>query len=440
MKKNPNILIIGSGGREHAIGWRLRQDGVKNLLFLPGNAGTKLIGTNIAGPNISDGPKILAIIKEQLIDLVIIGPEDPLAKNLAGFLRQNDVKVIGPSAEAARLETSKAFARKLMETVGVPQPAAWACLSRKSVEELKQTEGLPLVLKVDGLAAGKGAYVCRTEKEWEEACRDIFIDKKFGPAGEKVLVEECLQGEELSVFAICDDLDYQIIGTAQDHKRLCDGDTGPNTGGMGAYSPTPFSTPEMIEKIERTIIKPILSAMHDYGHPFTGFLYPQIMLVKEGEKLEPYVIEINVRLGDPETQVILPLLDGNFFDLLWKAATGDLKSAKVGFNPGYAVTVVKSAAGYPGSYEKGKLITGLNESFGGGEVFQAGTVSSEASSDQIYTNGGRVLAVTAAGQTLWRAIKKVYQLVDLVNFEGQHFRTDIGQRGLEELGRLARKA
>lgn len=435
--REARILIIGSGGREHAIGWRLRQDGVVKLFFAPGNAGTMAIGTNLPMLDIKDNQAILEFVKKHPIDLVVIGPEDPLERGLVDVLRANGKLVIGPTAKAARLETNKHFARLIMKRANIPQPDFHVCYNKQRAEEQKELMGgLPLVLKASGLAAGKGAYVCHTPEEWDTAIEDIFQKGKFGVAGETVLVEQCLTGEELSFFVLCDGLDYQILGTAQDHKRLGDGDTGPNTGGMGAYSPTPFSTPEIIGEVETTIIQPLLKKMKNFGMPVTGFMYPQIMLVKNGDKLEPYVIEINMRMGDPETQVVLPLIKSNFCWLLRNAANGQLLKETIQFTGGFAATVVKSAGGYPGDYKKGEPIFGLDIPPKEGEIiFHAGTRENSAG---IVTNGGRIIAATGLGETLKIALEKAYRRADEIEFNNSYCRRDIGQRGLAHLAEIGK--
>ncbi|MFA5024530.1 MAG: phosphoribosylamine--glycine ligase [Patescibacteria group bacterium] len=437
---NARILIIDGGGRGHALGWKLRQDCVQTLFFAPGNAGTAKIGVNLPDLDLKNNHEILQCIIQYKIDLTIIGPEDPLARGLVDYLRANQQLVIGPTMKAARLETSKLFARKIMGHAKVPQPETQICYTADHANNAKEEMGLPLVLKVDGLAAGKGAYVCHDQADWEKAIKDIFAKKKFGSASDTVLVEECLIGEELSFFVLCDGLDYKIIGTAQDHKRLGEGDTGPNTGGMGAYSPTPFSTPEIQKEVENTIIQPILAAMNNLGCPVSGFMYPQIMLVKKDGKWRPYVIEINMRLGDPETQVILPLLYCNLFNLLWNAAQGKLAETSVSLADSFAATVVKTAAGYPGSYLKGDLITGLDNYFGEDRIiFQAGTIMGtieEATDDEVFTNGGRVIAATGLGKTLAEAIEAAYDAIDGIHFKGEYCRRDIGQRGLKEMEKM----
>jgi len=419
-----NVLNVGGGAREHAIGLKLHKDGVKNLFFCPGNAGTESIGTNVnLDPN--DFEALLKFVKESDIHLIVVGPEDPLSKGIVDFFQIHHIPIIGPTVKAAQLETSKVFARNLMARHNIPQPEFFGCRTPHAAQCSQNVLGLPVVLKADGLAAGKGALVCKTEEEWEGAMKTMFIDKKFGAAGDKVLVEKCLEGEELSVFALCDGPDYRILGTAQDHKRLLDNDQGPNTGGMGAYSPTPLATPELMAKVEKSIIGPILQAMVDLGCPYQGFLYVGLMLTADG----PMVIEFNARLGDPEAQVILPLIKSSFFNLLYNAAQGQLaQNGLIEFYDAYVVAVVKAAGGYPDKYEKGNVITGLDDPDLQTRIIHAGTKKNETG--QIVTNGGRVVDVLGFGATLKEGINDVYRLVDKVHFKDEYFRQDIGQGGL----------
>ena len=299
-----NILILGSGGREHAIAWSIYNDKRINKLFCaPGNAGTISISENI-DLNIMNNDDIYLFVKQNNIDLIIVGPEQPLENGIVDFFEEKNIKIFGPSQYASQLETSKLFARNMMEKYDIPQPAFFECTSEEEILSVKGKLGLPLVLKADGLAAGKGVIICNNDNDLHNAIDDMINNRKFGKASAKVSVEECLRGEELSVFAICDGENYKIINSAQDHKRAYDNDKGPNTGGMGAYSPTPLFTDNLRKKVEEKILKPILDAMKNESYPFKGFLYVGLMIDEE----EPYVIEFNVRVGDPEAQVLLPLI------------------------------------------------------------------------------------------------------------------------------------
>jgi phosphoribosylamine--glycine ligase len=418
MKKN--ILIIGSGGREHALTWSLCNDeNVNEVYCAPGNGGTESIATNVS-IDINSHFDVIDFVKSNDIHLTIVGPEAPLADGIVDAFSKENLAIFGPDKYASQLESSKLFARDMMAKYNIPIPKYYACKSREEAERVKVELELPLVLKADGLAAGKGVIVCQTDAEFEEGLVTMFDENSFGDAGTNVSVEECLIGEELSVFAVCDGSDYIILNTAQDHKRAFDGDIGPNTGGMGAYSPTPLSTNDILEKTKTDIIEPTLKAMKDAGHPYVGFLYVGLMIVDN----KPYVIEYNVRMGDPETQVVMPLLESSLCELLWNATHGQLKNTEIKISPKTAVTVVLAADGYPGSYPKGMEITGLNND---GLVFHAGTKKDD---DKILTSGGRVLNAVGFGNDLRTAIDDAYSIVESVNFSGKYFRKDIGQKGL----------
>ncbi len=428
--QNSSVLIIGSGGREHALGKKLNEDGVKKLYFMPGNAGTAKLGINL-DTNIKDFSDIQRCIENLKIDLTIVGPEDPLAEGLVNYLQESGHKVIGPQQSAALLESSKIFARELMKKHGIPQPDYIICDTIEKAREAQKYYGFPVVVKADGLAAGKGVSVCQDETEFKTALTAMFVDKKFGKAGAEILIEQCLFGEEMSIFALCDDHSFKIIGTAQDHKRLKDNDEGPNTGGMGAYSPAVFENLELMKTIETRIISPTLQAMSGWGMPFTGFLYISVMLVDNF----PYVIEFNVRLGDPETQVILPRLSNSLFDLLVLASKNQLSQANdIRFFPGSAACVVKVAEGYPEAYSKGHTIeiseNGFNDC---SYIIHAGT---KKSSDIIVTNGGRVLNGVGLGPNLQLALDNAYSAIDSADFSESYFRKDIGQKGLDYLEKI----
>ena len=418
MKKN--VLVLGSGGREHAFAWALVNDvNVAKVYCAPGNGGSDAIAENI-DLDLSNHYSVIKFVKSNNIDLTIVGTEAPLADGIVDSFKNEGIAIFGPDKYASQLESSKLFARDMMAEYNVPIPKYYACKNRDEVGLVKVKLELPLVLKADGLAAGKGVIVCTTEAEYEAGLTTMFDENAFGDAGAKVSVEDCLIGEELSVFAVCDGDDYVILNTAQDHKRAYDGDKGPNTGGMGAYSPTPLSTDDIMEKTKSTIIEPTLKAMRDAGHPFVGFLYVGLMIV-DGE---PFVIEFNVRMGDPETQVVLPLLESSFFELLWNATHGKIKDSNLKISPKTAVIVVLTAEGYPGSYPKGMEISGLNSD---SLIFHAGT---KKVGDKITTSGGRVLNVVGFGDDLKSAIEDAYRIVEGVNFDGKFYRKDIGQKGL----------
>ena len=423
MKKK--VLILGSGGREHALAWAFAMDdNVSEVYCAPGNGGTAEIAENIK-VNLVNLQEVLRLAQEKNIDLTIVGPENPLASGIVDLFRKEGLRIFGPDKYGAQLESSKLFARNLMAEKNISQPSYYSCNTREEVESLKGILELPLVLKADGLAAGKGVIVCETDDEFEQALKTIFDDGKFGDAARRISLERCLVGEELSVFAVCDGENFKILNTAQDHKRAFDDDKGPNTGGMGAYSPTPLSTPKLIDRVGVEIIQPTLDAMKERGHPFTGFLYVGLMIV-DGD---PHVIEFNVRLGDPETQVVLPLLKSSLFELLWNATEGKLKKSKVMVSHETAVTVVLAADGYPGKYKKGMIIKGL-ESVKDRLVFHAGTLQKD---HDIISNGGRILNVVGFGKDLQSAIDDAYAIVESIEFSGKYYRKDIGKRGLQYL-------
>ena len=420
-----NILVLGSGGREHAIAWSIYNDKRINKLFCaPGNAGTISISENI-DLNIMNNDDIYLFVKQNNIDLIIVGPEQPLENGIVDFFEEKNIKIFGPSQYASQLETSKLFARNMMEKYNIPQPAFFECTSEEEILSVKGKLGLPLVLKADGLAAGKGVIICNNDNDLHNAIDDMINNRKFGRASAKVSVEECLRGEELSVFAICDGENYKIINSAQDHKRAYDNDKGPNTGGMGAYSPTPLFTDNLRKKVEEKILKPILDAMKNESYPFKGFLYVGLMIDEE----EPYVIEFNVRLGDPEAQVLLPLIKSSVLDMIIASIDGNIENHTIELDSNYAVTVVLSAKGYPEKYNKGMKIKGLNN-IQDKIVFHAGT---KLENNDFLTNGGRVLNVVGIDENLKQSIFKAYELANIIDFKDKYFRSDIGMKAFKYL-------
>ena len=429
MKKS--VLILGSGGREHALAWAFaKDDNVGKVYCAPGNGGTAEIAENIR-VNLLNIQEVLRLALEKNIDLTVVGPENPLASGIVDVFRKEGLRIFGPDKYAAQLESSKLFARNLMADKKIRQPSYYSCNTREEVESLKGILELPLVLKADGLAAGKGVIVCETDEEFERALKTIFEDGEFGEAANRISLERCLVGEELSVFAVCDGGNFIMLNSAQDHKRAFDGDRGPNTGGMGAYSPTPLSTPKLLGRVGKEIIQPKLNAMIERGHPYTGFLYVGLMIV-DGD---PFVIEFNVRLGDPEAQVVLPLLKSSLFELLWNATEGKLKQTKVISSSQTAVTVVMVAEGYPGKYKKGMKIKGL-DMVKDRLVFHAGT---RKQNHDIVTSGGRVLNAVGFGKDLKSAIEDAYDIVKATDFIARYYRKDIGKRGLQYLKKGPKK-
>jgi phosphoribosylamine--glycine ligase len=419
-----NILILGSGGREHALAWAVMQNPkCDKLIVAPGNAGIAMIA-DCAALDIEDGGSVVTFAEENSIDFVIVGPEAPLAAGVADRLRDAGLLVFGPSAEAARLEASKSFTKEICDAASAPTAAYGHFTDAEAAKAYVRDQGAPIVVKADGLAAGKGVIIAETVAEAEAAIDDMF-GGAFGGAGAEVVIEEFMQGEEASFFVLCDGTDVLPIGTAQDHKRVGEGDTGPNTGGMGAYSPAPVMSDAVIAKAMNEIIKPTMAEMANRGTPFQGILFAGLMI----ENGQPRLVEYNVRFGDPECQVLMMRLGGQAFDLLHACAEGRLAEARVNWADDHALTVVLAAKGYPGSYAKGTVIQGLDglpeDSFH--MIFHAGTSEKDG---QITATGGRVLNATARGATLQEARDKAYAMVDQVNWPDGFCRRDIGWRAL----------
>ena len=419
-----NILILGSGGREHALAWAVMQNPkCDRLIVAPGNAGIAMIA-ECAALDIMDGGAVVTFAEENSIDFVIVGPEAPLAVGVADRLRDAGLLVFGPSAEAARLEASKSFTKEICDAANAPTAAYGHFTDAEAAKAYVRTQGAPIVVKADGLAAGKGVIIAETVAEAETAIDDMF-GGAFGGAGAEVVIEEFMQGEEASFFVLCDGKDVLPIGTAQDHKRVGEGDTGLNTGGMGAYSPAPVLTDAVIAKAMDEIVKPTMAEMAKRGTPFQGILFAGLMI----ENGQPRLVEYNVRFGDPECQVLMMRLGGQAFDLLHACAEGRLAEARVNWADDHAMTVVLAANGYPGSYEKGSVIGGLDglpeDSFH--MMFHAGTTEKDG---KITATGGRVLNATARGATLQEARDRAYAMVDQVTWPEGFCRRDIGWRAL----------
>ncbi len=423
-----NVLIIGSGGREHAIAWAISKSSKLDKLFVaPGNAGTKQIAENIS-VDVSNKNEVADFCEKEKIDLVIIGPEKPLVEGLADFLREKGFYVFGPSANAAKIEGEKAFAKELMKEYGIPT-AKYQIFSKeengKLLEYLENTK-YPTVIKVSGLAAGKGVIIANNFREAKNAVKEIVEKNKFGKAGDVIVVEEFLKGEEASVFAVTDGENYVLLPPAQDHKRVFDGDKGPNTGGMGAYAPAPVVSSKTLKRIENEIIKPTLKALKEKSGGFVGCLYVGLMITAEG----PKVVEFNCRFGDPETQAVLPLLEGDFLELLFSASIGKLNKESIKIADKTAVCVVAASEGYPGAYKKGFEIKGLEKAEElGALVFHAGT---KEENGRILTNGGRVLGVTAVieGNDLMLCKQRSYGMLSEIDFTGIYYRKDIAEKGI----------
>ena len=423
-----NVLVIGSGGREHAIALKINQSKkLKSLYCIPGNPGTETFALNFT-IDVNNHKSIINFCEDKKIDLVVIGPEQPLVDGLSDDLISAGFKVFGPSANAARIESSKAFAKKIMIDASVPTAQYVEFASAQLSEAIKYLETInyPIVIKADGLAAGKGVLICSNKSEAESAIREILERRIFGDSGDKLIIEEFLVGEEASIFAITDGERFVCLPAAQDHKRIGDGDTGKNTGGMGAYAPAPIITKELLTVIEIKIIKPVLDQMLSTGNKFVGCLYAGLIITESG----PKVIEFNCRFGDPETQVVLPILDGDFLDLLYSAACGNLNLNAVKYSGGCSVCVVAASKGYPDNYEKGFVINGLEKINGEVIVYHAGTKREE---DKILTNGGRVLGVTSVLKTFDLKVAKelAYQAISKIKFDGIYFRNDISDKAIK---------
>jgi phosphoribosylamine--glycine ligase len=423
------VLLVGSGGREHALGWKMAQSPLLKALYIaPGNAGTARLradGAEIANLPIDakDNNALVAAALERKIDLAVIGPEAPLAAGLADAFHAKGLPVFGPSQAAAEIESSKVFSKEFMARRGIPT-AKFSVFRNfdKALDYLHNLER-PVVIKASGLAAGKGVIIPANPMQAEKALRRIMVEKVFGPAGDEVVLEEKLSGPEVSLFGFTDGVTMKSTVPAQDHKRIFDGDRGPNTGGMGAYAPVPICAPAMAEKIMHDILQPVIDGLREEGRPFVGVLYGGLMLTKNGTK----VIEFNCRFGDPEVQVILPLLESDLLEILLACATGRLAETDVRFGKGAAACVVISSQGYPGKYPLGLPISGLEETRPDSYVFHAGTREQDG---QVVTAGGRVLCVTGWGENIAQALKSAYTAVGPISFEGMHYRKDIGRRAV----------
>ena len=412
------LLIIGSGGREHALSWKLaKSPKITKIYVAPGNGGTakenKCENVSVQNP--------LNFAKEKNIDLTIVGPEVPLAEGIVDNFQAAGLKIWGPSKAAAQIEASKAFAKSFMERHNIPTATSRTFTDfGQSLKYLKTLNELP-VIKASGLAAGKGVILPESLVEAEAALRAIMVEKKFGTAGKEVIIEERLTGQEASVLAFCDGQNIKIMPSAQDHKRALDGDKGLNTGGMGAYAPAPLITTELLQNITSDILQPTVNGLKAEGMPYVGILYAGIMLTESG----PKTLEFNCRFGDPEAQVILPLLETDLLDIIESSISGTLASLDVQWQQNSAATVVLTSGGYPEAYEQGKPITGLDvkEAL----IFHAGT---SLQNGQVITSGGRVLNVVGIADNLKEALQKAYQAIEGIHFEGMHYRKDIGAKGL----------
>jgi phosphoribosylamine--glycine ligase len=420
------VLIVGSGGREHALAWKIAQSPkVTKIYAAPGNAGIAQLAECVPVQS-DDVPGILAFAKSKAMDLTIVGPEGPLSLGIVDEFTKAGLRAFGPSGKAAEIESSKKFSKDLMKKYHIPTAEYSVFTEKAAAEAYVREKGAPIVIKADGLAAGKGVVVAETVDEALRALDLIMIDKAFGAAGDRVVIEECLRGEEASFMAFSDGKTVIPMASSQDHKRVFDADKGPNTGGMGAYSPAPVVTKKLERKVMETIMVPTVRAMKKEGRLFKGVLYAGLM-IQDGEAK---VLEFNARFGDPETQPIMARLDTDLVDIIEAILAGSLSKIEIKWKPDSAVCVVMASGGYPGSYEKGKIISGLENAakLSNVSVFHAGTAFKDG---KTVTAGGRVLGVTGLGPVVAAAIDNAYQGVREITFEGAHYRRDIGARALE---------
>ncbi len=429
------VLVIGSGGREHALGWKLKQSPrVSQLFFLPGNGGTSQIGTNI-NITVTENEKIVEWSKENKIDLVVVAPDDPLARGLVDDLEESGIKAFGSSKKASEIEWSKAFAKILMKEENIPTAKFETFSDFELAKKYLDSQRFPIVIKASGLALGKGVTIAKNRKEAILALDDAIVKKVFGDSGSEVVIEEFLEGFEVSFHVFCDGESYSLFPVSQDHKQILDGDKGPNTGGMGTIAPVPQVHENLIKEVEEKIIKPTLKGLKKKGTEFKGILYPGIMVTKDG----PKVLEFNARFGDPETETYMRLLDSDLFEIFNSCIDGNLKDLEIKWRKDFACTIVLVSKGYPQSSEKGIEITGIEEAEKDSEiiVFHSGTIKEDISEVSSYfhlrggkllTNGGRVLGVSSIGKTLEEALEKAHKAIEKIKFKGMQYRKDIGKR------------
>ncbi len=416
------ILVVGSGGREHAMCWKLSKSPlVEKLYCAPGNAGIFRVA-ELVNINAEDIENLVRFAKEKQIDLTIVGPELPLSLGIVDRFETEKLRIFGPTKAAAEIEYSKAYAKQFMRKHHIPTASFMVFEEMKEAITFVRSAGMPIVIKADGLAAGKGVTIARSSDEAEHTIREMMQKRQFGEAGARVVVEHFMTGEEASVFAFTDGKNILTTIASQDHKRVGNGDTGPNTGGMGAYAPVPFVSEKILKDIHDLVLEPAVHGMAEEGRPYKGVLYAGLMMTERG----PKVIEFNCRLGDPETQVILPLMKNDFAQLVSSAVDGTLDSETLEWEDAYAVCVVMTSGGYPGDYEKGREITGLRDiKDQDALVFHAGT---RFENRRFHTNGGRVLGVTAVDEHIDNAVAKAYETVERIRFEGRHYRNDIAYK------------
>lgn len=420
------VLLIGSGGREHALAWKLAQSPrVDKVIVAPGNAGTAMEeGVENVNIDAEDIETLLKYAKTNQIELTVVGPEVPLVKGIVDLFSKAGLKCFGPSKSAAQLEGSKAFSKDFFARHNIPTAAYGNFTDTEEAIAYIKEQGAPIVIKADGLAAGKGVILAENEDEAIAAVKDMLAGNSFGDAGHRVVIEEFLTGEEASIIVIADGKNYQPMATSQDHKARNNGDTGPNTGGMGAYSPAPVVTPEISQKIMQDVIEPTIKGMAEEGHPFTGFLYAGVMIDSQGNSK---VLEYNVRFGDPETQPIMMRLKSDLVDLLEAALAGNLQKHSIEWDERSSLGVVMAAGGYPDSYNKGDAIKGVPIATESSKVFHAGTTMKN---EELVSNGGRVLCVVGLGDTVTQAQKMAYATVEQISWNEVYYRTDIGHRAI----------
>jgi phosphoribosylamine--glycine ligase len=420
------VLVVGSGGREHALVWKIAQSkGLSKVYCAPGNAGISK-QAEIVRIQANDLDGLLQFALKEKIDLTVVGPEDPLTKGIVDRFESKGLSIFGPSGKAARLEGSKAFAKEMMRKCGVPTASYETFTDRQRAVAYLKGQKLPIVVKADGLAAGKGVIICKTQEEAIQAVDQIMVDRAFGEAGSQVVIEECLVGEEASCLAFTDGKTILSMASCQDHKAVFDGDKGPNTGGMGAYSPAPVVTGELHEKVMHEVLSPIVKGLAEEGISYKGVLYAGIMIC-DGV---PKVLEFNARFGDPETQPIMMRMKGDIVPILEACIHGNLSQCRIEWDNRPSVCVVMASGGYPGNYDKGKVIHGLEEVARMKDVFVFHAATS-SEGGRMMTNGGRVLGVTGLGEGIPEAIETTYQAVKKITWEGVHYRTDIGKKALQ---------
>jgi len=419
------VLVVGSGGREHCLTWKIKQSSLVDKIYCaPGNGGTSLIAENL-DIVATDIQGLLSFAQEENIGLTIVGPEAPLVEGIVDEFESKGLKIFGPQKSLAKLEGSKVFSKEIMKRFGVPTADFKVFDDANKAKDYIVEKGAPLVVKADGLAAGKGVIICDTKEEALSAVDLIMIDKKFAEAGNRIIIEECLQGEEVSLLVFTDGKEIIPLASSQDHKRALDSDKGPNTGGMGAYSPAPLvNSKDEFDKIVEVVFRPIIDGLAKEGKIYKGMLYAGLMM----KGSQPYVLEFNVRFGDPETQAILPKLKSDLANVMLKVVDGNLSGTKLEWDQRFCLCVVLASGGYPGSYQKGKVIQGLDkvDSLEDIFVFHAGTKQNA----EIKTNGGRVLGVVSLGESVKKAQDKAYVAVSSIKFEGMNYRRDIGSKAL----------